>query len=86
MESLVKQGDHMTKNMRMVVAIVIAVIILAGTIIIQTRQAKAPKENDSGEKINCTMDAKVCPDGSSVGRSGPDCEFEPCPDMVPAKP
>jgi hypothetical protein len=27
----------------------------------------------------CTMEAKLCPDGSSVGRSGPRCEFAPCP-------
>lgn len=31
------------------------------------------------EMIFCTQDAKVCPDGSYVGRSGPDCEFSPCP-------
>ena len=27
----------------------------------------------------CTMEAKICPDGSSVGRTGPNCEFEACP-------
>lgn len=27
----------------------------------------------------CTLDAKVCPDGSSVGRIPPNCEFAPCP-------
>lgn len=27
----------------------------------------------------CTMEAKICPDGSSVGRTGPTCEFAPCP-------
>jgi hypothetical protein len=27
----------------------------------------------------CTEEAKVCPDGSAVGRSGPNCEFAPCP-------
>lgn len=27
------------------------------------------------EPIACTMDAKQCPDGSYVGRSGPNCEF-----------
>lgn len=26
----------------------------------------------------CTQDAKICPDGSSVGRTGPNCEFAPC--------
>jgi len=27
----------------------------------------------------CTMEAKLCPDGSAVGRSGPNCEFAECP-------
>lgn len=27
----------------------------------------------------CTEEAKICPDGSAVGRTGPDCEFAPCP-------
>lgn len=36
--------------------------------------------------IACTKDAKVCPDGSSVWRIAPDCEFEACPDSTaPAK-
>ena len=29
--------------------------------------------------IVCTQDAKLCPDGSGVGRTGPNCEFAPCP-------
>lgn len=37
-----------------------------------------PKGQDS--MVMCPMDAKLCPDGrSSVGRSGPHCEFAPCP-------
>ncbi|HBB04739.1 TPA: hypothetical protein DCZ39_07795 [Patescibacteria group bacterium] len=27
----------------------------------------------------CTEEAKICPDGSAVGRAGPNCEFSPCP-------
>lgn len=27
----------------------------------------------------CTEEAKICPDGSAVGRQGPNCEFTPCP-------
>jgi hypothetical protein len=27
----------------------------------------------------CTTEAKMCPDGSGVGRTGPNCEFAPCP-------
>lgn len=35
--------------------------------------------DDSNEPIACTMDAKICPDGSAVGRVGPNCEFAACP-------
>lgn len=28
----------------------------------------------------CTLEAKICPDGSSVGRQGPNCEFAECPE------
>lgn len=28
----------------------------------------------------CTQDAKICPDGSAVGRIPPDCDFAPCPE------
>ncbi len=30
-------------------------------------------------EVACTMEAKICPDGSSVGRMPPNCEFAPCP-------
>ena len=29
--------------------------------------------------VACTQEAMECPDGSYVGRSGPNCEFSPCP-------
>jgi hypothetical protein len=38
--------------------------------------------NKSGETqgpVACTLEAKLCPDGSSVGRVGPNCEFAACP-------
>ena len=31
------------------------------------------------EQKACTLEVKICPDGSSVGRTGPNCEFAPCP-------
>jgi len=35
--------------------------------------------NEGGEAVVCTMDAKECSDGSFVGRVAPDCEFASCP-------
>jgi hypothetical protein len=29
--------------------------------------------------VACTDEAKLCSDGSAVGRTGPHCEFSPCP-------
>ncbi len=32
------------------------------------------------EPVACTADAKICPDGTGVGRVGPNCEFATCPE------
>lgn len=44
----------------------------------KSAETKDP-EAGIGDGVVCTMDAKLCPDGSSVGRIGPDCEFAACP-------
>ncbi len=31
------------------------------------------------EQVFCTLEAKLCPDGTMVGRTGPNCEFAECP-------
>lgn len=33
--------------------------------------------------VACTQEAKLCPDGTSVGRTGPNCEFSDCPLPAP---
>lgn len=38
-----------------------------------------PPAGNGNEPVACTMEAKMCPDGSAVGRTGPNCEFAPCP-------
>lgn len=50
-----------------VVAVVVALWFMNST----------PAEAPVGQY--CTMDAKLCPDGSYVSRSGPNCEFAQCP-------
>jgi hypothetical protein len=37
----------------------------------------SPISEEAG--VVCTLDAQICPDGSSVGRTGPNCEFAECP-------
>lgn len=36
----------------------------------------------NNEQIACTADALLCPDGTGVGRTGPNCEFSACPDQA----
>ncbi len=53
----------------------------SGSDILSTLKLIEPVTN--GTPVACTMDAKLCPDGSSVGRSGPNCEFAACPTISP---
>lgn len=39
-----------------------------------------------GGQVACTMETKLCPDGSSVGRIGPNCEFAACPGASSTQP
>lgn len=43
-------------------------------------------ENADGQTVACTMDAKMCPDGSYVGRVAPNCQFAACPTSTSTKP
>jgi|GEM_PF-6430430 len=38
-----------------------------------------PAGQKGGGAVACTLEARICPDGTAVGRVGPDCEFTPCP-------
>ncbi len=38
------------------------------------------------EEFMCTMEALQCPDGSFVGRQGPNCSFAPCPESETSVP
>lgn len=40
---------------------------------------KTPTPTQEDNQVFCTQEAKLCPDGSYVGRKGPKCEFEACP-------
>lgn len=41
------------------------------------------ESKSSSSPVACTMEAKICPDGSSVERIGPNCEFAKCPATSP---
>jgi hypothetical protein len=53
------------------IAIIALILIGTGTYFFIRKSNPAP--------VACTMEAKLCPDGSYVGRTGPKCEFSACP-------
>lgn len=57
-----------------IVVIVLVVIALVGWYV----SSRTDRQIEEGQ-VACTADAKVCPDGSAVGRIAPDCEFAKCP-------
>ena len=69
--------------MHKVLAGVLLIILIAAGVYVAwpvPRIHVVPVDQTPGDDwVACTMDAKMCPDGSYVGRSGPACEFAPCP-------
>jgi len=64
------------------ITIIVLIILVVGTLFFfgMGKKAEAPiLVADSPKDVFCTMDAKMCPDGSYVGRTGPNCEFASCP-------
>lgn len=60
--------------------IILLIIAVAIGFLVQS----GARNNDQGP-MACTMEAKACPDGSYVGRSGPNCEFAMCPGPTQAE-
>ena len=62
-----------------ILVLIIVVLGIAGVLYFFTAQTTLPEPEVPG--VVCTQDVKQCPDGSSVGRTGPKCEFASCPQI-----
>ena len=62
-----------------IVIVAVVVLVIAGGIFIMQSWQQQKNVKDNG--VVCTQEAKLCPDGSYVGRSGPNCEFTLCPQV-----
>ena len=56
-----------------IIGIGVVAIVAAALWAVNARMVQAP-----GAQA-CTQEAKICPDGSAVGRTGPNCTFAACP-------
>lgn len=78
-----KQNNSLYSNLRHPGIGVVVILLLTGAVIgFQLGRWSGSYEINnllSPTPVSCTLEAKICPDGSSVGRTGPNCEFAPCP-------
>jgi hypothetical protein len=65
--------------MKSIVALIALILLGVGVFLLLSHMANSPLTPASEV---CTMEAKICPDGSAVGRTGPHCEFAACPDAA----
>lgn len=65
----------------LVIILVIGIVVLAAVGILFWRKSLPIPITQKA----CTQEAKICPDGSSVGRTGPDCQFAACPSVKPTQ-
>lgn len=62
-----------------IVAIVGLLFVVAAIGFIQAGSTIVVVPGQQPTSVMCTMETRQCPDGSYVGRSGPNCEFAACP-------
>ncbi|MEP7167657.1 MAG: hypothetical protein ABI758_06820 [Candidatus Woesebacteria bacterium] len=79
---LLGQDASKNKSVKNILIVLICLFILSVTAALAYFIGKVrPTQNrdEIGTVRPCTLEAKICPDGSSVGRQGPACEFAECP-------
>jgi Tfp pilus assembly protein PilE len=71
-----------------IIVVVVAVLGTAGYLAYKSEIPNPKSETNSniqnpndrnGNQVVCAQDAKQCPNGSYVGRTGPTCDFAECP-------
>lgn len=65
--------EHLSKNRGVLISVAAVVLLLGIAYLLM------PKPVGQPGPVFCTQEAKLCPDGSYVGRTGPKCEFAACP-------
>lgn len=74
------------KNSVLLWSILIGIIVVGFVAYAMMSLRTTPDDIRPGTGKACTLEAKLCPDGSAVGRTGPNCEFSPCPGGKPVTP
>ncbi len=77
-------------NSKQTIFLLVILIIIAIVITLTIGFWRSPIDQESPtapevpDGVVCALDAKMCPDGSYVGRIAPKCEFAMCPKVSPS--
>ena len=69
----------MMDNKIFILTFIAVVFVFGGLLYIYNPGPTEYKNPNEKEPVACTIEAKLCPDGSYVSREGPNCEFALCP-------
>lgn len=85
-------GEKKPNKLKWILIVLVLILALAipvgGYLFMSQSNTPEPTPTPAPEPTEqvsaCTLEVKLCPDGvTSVGRSGPSCEFEECPVTTP---
>lgn len=69
-------------SLPLIIAVILVLLAIGGAGAFYFLNSNENKPSEE-EQVACSMEAKICPDGSAVGRQSPTCEFAPCPTQTP---
>lgn len=76
--------ENQTGFIHLILIIIIAIAVVgAGGFFLVSQISPNTVVNPNPTPTACTQEAKQCPDGSYVSRTGPNCEFAECPIQNP---
>ncbi len=68
------------KMTKVIVTFLGLIVVIIGIVFIATKsKTQTVFPAPQPQPVACTQEAKQCPDGSYVGRTGPQCQFSACP-------
>ncbi|MBU1102498.1 hypothetical protein KJ853_02465 [Patescibacteria group bacterium] len=80
--NIASPNPYSKKTWLLILSIAVVAILAAGGGVFAWQKWFSPVPSPSIHA--CIQDAKQCPDGSYVGRTGPNCEFAECPSASPS--
>lgn len=63
----------------MIYTVIKKLLLFSSSLLIIIILSACSKPAQQQQAQACTQEAKICPDGSAVSKTGPNCEFAPCP-------